>query len=72
MTPEQEQLVLKMLSKLADMQLVSHDRHSYGYNLYACLFCDGEPSVFRSDFSHYHDCPVILAQQLRKTINDDK
>jgi len=69
MTPEQEQLVLKIVSQLADTQLVIG--HYYGDHLFECLFCHAEPSVYSIAFKHAPDCPVLLAQQLRKTINDE-
>ena len=69
MTPEQEHLVLKILSGLADTQLVIRDY--YGSNFFECLFCTCASAVFKDDFKHAPDCPVALAQQLRKTIHDD-
>ncbi len=64
-TPEQAQLTLTMLRKLADVKLLYNNDH-----MFECLFCQGEPQGLSDFFKHVPDCPVLLALQLRELPRD--
>ncbi len=68
MTIEQEQLIYKIATQLQEADLV---QFYYWQNAYECNVCNGDPAITRSDFKHSPDCPLVLAQQLRKTLNDE-
>ena len=67
MTIEQEQLIYKIATQLQEADLL---QFYYWQQAYECKLCKGEPAALESDFQHMPDCPLILAQQLRKTLND--
>jgi len=68
MTIEQEQLICKIAMQLQEADLL---QFYYWQQAYECPLCNGDPAATKEDFKHTSDCPVVLAQQLRKTLNDD-
>ena|SRR5260221_864797 len=68
MTIEQEQLICKIATQLQEADLL---QFYYWQQAYECSLCNGEPAAFKDDFKHAPDCPLLLAQQLQKTINDE-
>ncbi len=69
MTIEQEQLIYEIAMKLQEADLLQFD---YWQKVSECPMCNGEPAALKDDFKHAPDCPLILAQQLRDTLQDDK
>ncbi len=63
MTPQQELLVLTMLTKLADAQLAKINEISY------CLFCSKTEKYFEQ-IKHSDDCIVMLAKKLKDTLKE--
>jgi len=64
MTPQQEQLVLAILTKLADVQPVI-DPYYEDHPVYQCIFC-GKNDNLMSSIAHTEDCVVALAKQLKE------
>jgi hypothetical protein len=66
MTPEQERLVLEMLTKLADVQPVINPdyKDDESGTVFQCVFC-GSSSRF-GVIIHDNDCIVTLARKLKE------